>query len=123
MAYAKTEDVEKGFRTLSSDEKKQCGQLLDEAGVIIDCYANTASDDIKKVVSCRMVRRALGTGSSSIVPMGAIQGTQSGFGYSQSWQLNDGSAGELYLGKLEKKMLGAGDRIGSHSPIEDLNNA
>lgn len=34
--------------------------------------------------------------------------------------MSGGSAGELYLSKLEKKLLGVGNRIGSHSPVEDL---
>ena len=41
-------------------------------------------------------------------------------GYSQSWTMGSGSAGELYLSKLEKKLLGIGDRIGARSPLEGL---
>lgn len=40
--------------------------------------------------------------------------------YSQSWTMGSGSAGELYLSKLEKKLLGVGDRIGACSPLEGL---
>ena len=31
-----------------------------------------------------------------------------------------GSVGELYLGKLERKLLGCGDQIGSYSPTQEL---
>ena len=31
-----------------------------------------------------------------------------------------GAAGEMYLGRLEKKLLGAGNSIGSYSPVEEL---
>ena len=49
------------------------------------------------------------------------QGSQSGLGYSQSWTIGTGgSTGELYIGRIEKKLLGAGDLIGSHSPTEDI---
>lgn len=119
MAYATVEEVEAGFRTLTSDEKSVCSQLLDEAAVIIDAYNEDAGESAKDVVSCRMVRRALGDGMAS-VPMGASQGSVSALGYSQSWTMTNGSSGELYLGKIEKKLLGVGDRIGSYSPVESL---
>lgn len=119
MAYATVEEVEAGFRTLTSDEKSVCSQLLDEAAVIIDAYNEDAGESVKDVVSCRMVRRALGDGMAS-VPMGASQGSVSALGYSQSWTMTNGSSGELYLGKIEKKLLGVGDRIGSYSPVESL---
>ena len=54
------------------------------------------------------------------IPMGATQGSMSALGYSQSWTIGSGSAGELYLGKLEKKLLGCGNSIGSYSPVEAL---
>jgi hypothetical protein len=44
-----------------------------------------------------------------------------GLGYSQSWTIGSGGgAGELYLSKLEKKLLGAGNAIGSYSPVQEL---
>lgn len=119
MAYATIDDVMAGFRELTEDEKKICQQLLDESAVIIDAYNADASEDAKKVVSCRIVRRAMGDGSMS-VPMGATQGSMSAMGYSQSWTISNGTAGEIYLGKLEKKLLGVGDRIGSYSVLEGM---
>ena len=53
-------------------------------------------------------------------PMGATQGTATALGYSQSWTMSGGSSGELYLSKLEKKLLGVGSRVGARSPLEDL---
>lgn len=118
MTYATYEDVAAGFRTLTADEQNICTALLEEAAVIIDAYNIDPDPEAAKVVSCRMVRRALGAGEDSF-PMGASQGTMSAGGYSQSWTLSGGgSTGELYLSKLEKKMLGCGDRIGAHSPLE-----
>lgn len=126
MTYAEIEDVEAGFRTLSHDEQSKCRFLLMEAAVIVDAYNAAASDEPKKLVSCRMVRRQLGDGDSGggvTFPMGSTQGTASALGYSQSWTISGGSTGELYLSKLEKKLLGVGNRIGSYSPVEDLCNA
>ena len=53
-------------------------------------------------------------------PVGTTQGTATALGYSQSWTMGGGSAGELYLSKLEKKLLGVGSKLGSHSPLEAL---
>ena len=53
-------------------------------------------------------------------PVGSTQGTATALGYSQSWTMSGGSSGELYLSKLEKKLLGVGSRIGACSPLEDL---
>lgn len=121
MAYATYEDVQARMtRELSDSEQAICTTLLDDAAVIIDNYNSGASDDIKKVVSCRMVIRAIGDGDLSGVPVGATQGSQSGLGYAQSWTVSNGSVGELYLAKLDKTLLGVGNAIGSRSPVEDL---
>ena len=121
-AYATWQDVQARLtRTLSTSEQSVCSNLLDDAAVIIDSYNVNAPADAKLVVSCRMVSRALGDGDSGGVPMGATQGSMSGLGYAQSWTVSGGGAtGELYLEKLEKKLLGVGDSIGSYSPVEEL---
>ena len=123
MLYAEVKDVEGGFRELSKDEQTRCAALLVEAAVIIDSYNPGASADAKKLVSCRMVRRQLGesdSGGGVSFPVGSTQGTATALGYSQSWTMSGGSSGELYLSKLEKKLLGVGSRIGARSPLEDL---
>lgn len=120
MAYATYTDVEAGFRELDADERTLCTQLLDEAAIIIDAFSHTGDADAKKLVSCRMVRRAIGDSGGISFPMGASQGTMSAGGYSQSWTLGSGSTGELYLSKLEKSLLGCGNAIGSYSPVQEL---
>ena len=121
-AYATCEDVEKGYRELTEDEQEKAAALLDEAAIIIDAYASPAAEnEAKKVVSCRMVRRAMGDETGLQIPMGASQGTVSGLGYSQSFTYGTGAAGELYLTKQDKKLLGVSGQIGSYSPVEDLN--
>ena len=121
MVYATYTDVQARInRTLSTSEQAICSTLLDDAAVIIDNFNSSASNDIKKVVSCRMVIRALGDGESSGVPVGATQGSMSGLGYAQSWTMGTGSTGELYLAKLDKNLLGSGNKMGSKSPVEDL---
>lgn len=117
--YATVQDVAAGFRPLTASEQTIANQLLIEAAIIIDAYNSLASADAKKVVSCRMVRRSIG--SSGDVPIGASQGSMSALGYSQSWTMGaTGSTGELYLNRMDKKLLGAGNAIGSYSPIQEL---
>lgn len=120
-AYASVTDVESGFRELNTDEKVICTGLLSEASLIVDAYNSEAKLDIKKLVVCRMVRRAIGSGQADAFPLGATQGTVSAMGYSQSWTVSGGgTSGELYITKMEKKLLGAEGKIGSHSPLEDI---
>ena len=120
MAYATVNDVqERMTREMSADEQSVCSTLLDDAAVLIDAFNPNGDEEARKVVSCRMVIRAIGDGGAG-VPIGATQGTISALGYSQSWTIGQGSTGELYLSKVEKKMLGVSSRIGSYSPVEGL---
>lgn len=121
MAYATYKDVEDRIgKTFNAQEQARCTTLLDDAAVLIDSYNSEASNDAKKVVSCRMVGRVMGAGDIEI-PVGATQGSQSGLGYSESWTITSGgSAGELYLGATDKKYLGGASKIGSYSPIQEM---
>ena len=123
MAYATVDDVtvRLGGRSLSEDETAQIEALLDDAAVIIDASAPNASAAAKKTVSASMVSRAFSDRGADNYPLGATQGSMGGLGYTQSWSISSGgAAGELYLTKLDKTLLGIADRIGSHSPLEDL---
>lgn len=122
MAYATTSDVQaRMLRTMSESETSLCSTLLDDAAALIDSYNTSATDDVKKIVSCRMVVRALGDGQTSGVPIGATQGSMSALGYSQSWTMGSGGAtGDLYLAKSDRQLLGILGKIGSYSPVEEL---
>ena len=121
MAYATIEDVQnRMLRTLSEKEQTVATNLLDDIAVKIDVYNANASTDTKKIVSCNAVIRALGNGDVD-VPVGATQGSMSANGYVQSWTVGSGgSVGQLYVTKDDKKMLGAGNKIGSYSPLQEL---
>jgi hypothetical protein len=121
MAYATVEDVQSRMkRDLSVDEQAICSNLLDDVAVLIDSYNAAASADVKKIVSCNAVIRALGTGDTDI-PIGATQGSMSAMGYSQSWTVGSGgSVAELYISKTDKRLLGVGNKIGSYSPLQEL---
>lgn len=120
-SYATVEDVQKRMtRAMSTSEQTMCETLLEDASVIIDSYNADADEGNKLIVACRMVVRQLGDGESVGIPIGATQGSMSGLGYSQSWTVSNGSTGEMYLSKLDKKLLGVGNKIGSYSPVQEL---
>ena len=118
--YATVKDVEDRLgRILEEQETGMVEALLEDAALIIDAYNAQANPDVKKIVSVRMIIRALPS-SATDIPIGATQGGISALGYSQNWTLGgSGSSGELYLGRLEKKLLGVA-KIGTYSPVEDL---
>lgn len=121
MAYATYEDIQTRLKkTLSVDEQSLCTALLDDAAVLIDAFNENAKPEAKKIVSCRMVIRAIGSDDNEGMPVGATQGTMSALGYSQTWTISNGSVGQLYIDKTDKKYLGYGSRIGMHSPLEDM---
>ena len=119
MAYATYEDVEKTCgKTFSESEQSVCNAHLDEVALLIDSYNSEASEDAKKAVSVMVVRRAMP--SDTALPIGATQGTITAGSYSQTFTMGTGSTGELYLTRVEKKLLGVNGRIGAHSPLEDM---
>ena len=117
MAYATVADVQARMtNTMSQDQQTICTNLLDDAAVIIDAYNVAADLDAKELVSIRMVIRAMEVDEG--IPIGATQGSMSALGYSQSWTTGTGSSvGELYLAKLDKKLLGVGNAIGASTPL------
>lgn len=122
MRYATVKDVQDRLtRDLSEDEETVCATLLEDAAVIIDAYDTSVPDNVKAIVSCRMVVRAIAdVGGNAGIPIGASQGSMAALGYSQSWTMGSGSVGELYLTKAEKRILGVGESIGSYSPVQEL---
>lgn len=116
-AYATVQDVQDRMSTtMTQDQESICGNLLNDAAVIIDAYNADAALDAKNLVSIRMVIRAMQADEN--IPIGATQGSMSALGYSQSWTTGTGSSvGELYLAKLDKKLLGVGNAIGASNPL------
>ncbi|MCQ2499773.1 MAG: hypothetical protein MJ117_00330 [Lachnospiraceae bacterium] len=119
MAYATIEDLQARSRNhIPESEHIMYRALLDDAAVLIDAVNEKADFEAKRVVSCNMVLRSIN--SDVGIPAGATQGSMSGLGYAQSWTISGGSVGELYLTKVDKKLLGANERIGARSPLEDM---
>lgn len=121
MAYATYQDVqERMTRTLSEKEQAICSTRLEDAAVIIDAYNADAPENVKLTVSCNMMLRLFSVEPDASIPIGATQGAMGGLGYSQSWTISGGSNGEVYLSKLDKKLLKVGNKIGSYSPVQEL---
>lgn len=123
-AYAKTADVEAGFRALDAEEQNRCSALLTEAGVLIDAVALDATLDAKRVASCRMVRRPSATAAPPrhfrwVPPRAACPP----WATRRTGRCPAAPRGELYLSKVEKRLLGVGNRIGSYSPVEGMVDA
>lgn len=121
MAYATIENIQaRILRVLSSEEISVATALADSAAVYIDAYNKNASEDAKREVTINMVVRAAANNDGSNIPIGATQGSVGAMGYTQSWTFGSGSTGELYLSKMDKKLLGVSNKIGSYSPLEGL---
>lgn len=121
MAYATVDDVKLRYRgDFDTDIQAICATLLEDAAVIIDSYSCNCGDTAKAVVSCNMVVRAIDASGGLSMPIGASQGTMSALGYSQTFTMNGGSVGELYLSKLDKRILKVGNAISARSPLESL---
>lgn len=120
MAYATISDVEARYQgLLDADQKAVCEALLDDVAVLIDAYNKNASDEAKKVVSCRVIIRAIGDTSGA--PIGSSQGSMSALGYSQSWTMpSSGASGQIYLDSSDKNMLGRPNKIGASNPFVHL---
>ena len=116
--YATVADIKERMPNLTADDSV-IESLLEEAAVIIDSYNENADPDKKKTVTIRMVSRALSCDDS--IPIGTTQGNRSALGYSEQWTMaNGGSVGELYISRVEKKILGCSNQIGSYSPVQEL---
>lgn len=121
MAYATITDVQARLPEGQSVDAQLCNSLLNDIAVLIDAYNEDAETSAKKIVSCRAVIRAVKSNMDAM-PIGATQGTYSALGYSQTFTISNGSVGQLYLDKTDKKYLGYGSRIGASNPLGALSN-
>lgn len=113
MPYAIWQDVQKGWRPLSVDEQERATDLLADAAVEIDSVAPLGAPPIaptpaeleaRKVVSKRMVRRAMAVALDSI----GVGSIQQGAGPYQETRNFTNPAGDLYLTKADRRLLCVG---------------
>src|SRR5690606_22781431 len=110
MVYATVTDLESRWRSLSADERARAEVLLGDAAVRIDAQCPPADplddEEARKIVSCEMVKRAMGSPADSAVSSALI-----GAGpYQQQLQYAN-PTGDLYLTKGDRKLLRCSSQV------------
>ena len=127
MAYAEVSDIESRWRELSTDEQARAAVLLDDASAMLTQLVDVDETDeqqaaLLKTVCCSMVTRTMSATESD--SFGASNMSMTAGVYSQSWSYANPS-GDMYLTRLEKKMLGIGGNkyrsIQAHTWADDCN--
>lgn len=107
MSYATVEDLEQRWRKIVDDERPRVEALLWDAAVEIDAIAPRPAEmtdadwATRKVVSCRMVKRAIqqedvGSGVEQLSQTAGPFGIQTRFA---------NPTGDLYLTKADRRLL------------------
>jgi hypothetical protein len=113
MPYATWEDVQAGWRPLTADEQARATDLLEEAAVEINAIAPLADPptvgelEARQVVSKRMVRRAMSVAVDAL----GVGSIQQGAGPYQETRNFTNPAGDLYLTKADRRLLGVGRQV------------
>lgn len=110
MAFATYEDVEGRWRTLTADEQVRATTLLEDAATILSGMVDVDEADTKqaaalRLVSCNMVIRSMVASASSAFGVDELQATMGPFGQTAHFANPNG---DMYLTKLDKKLLGIG---------------
>lgn len=125
-AYAKSSDLEKRWRKLTTAETERADALLSDAALIIEDECEAAGVNIEypdartkeklSVISCEMVKRAMLAGTDAAP---ATQGSLTVGPFSQSVTYAN-PTGALYMTKAEKRRIGIGrQRMGFIHPWGD----
>ena len=107
--YATVNDIEVRWRTLSADVQTKAAALISDATAIIDSLAGASFEcgedwDAKaKIVCCNMVIRAMSASTSD--SFGLSQQSMTAGPYTEQWTFANPS-GDMYLTRMEKRMLG-----------------
>lgn len=110
MAFATYEDVEGRWRTLTADEQERATVLLEDAATILTSMVEVDGEDAQqaealRLVSCNMVIRSMVASASSAFGVDELQATMGPFGQTAHFANPNG---DMYLTKLDKKLLGIG---------------
>ena len=120
MAFAEVSDIEARWRSLSDDEKSRAGVLIEDASAMLSALVDVDANDqqqaeLLNTVCCNMVIRAMA--QSNMDTFGVSQSAITAGPYTQSFSYSNPS-GDMYLTKLEKKLLGVSiGYIGSIRPM------
>lgn len=121
MLFADVSDLEARWHTLDESEAAKAETLLSDASAILARLigeidiSDTDYMQLLKQVCCNMVIRAMSATESDNYGVDSMSMTAGP--YSQSWNYNN-PTGDMYLTKLEKRMLGiTSSYIGSIRPM------
>lgn len=121
MFFADVSDLEARWHTLDESEAAKAETLLSDASAILTRLigeidiSDTDYMQLLKQVCCNMVIRAMSATESDSYGVDSMSMTAGP--YSQSWNYNN-PTGDMYLTKLEKRMLGiTSSYIGSIRPM------
>lgn len=108
MAYAEVSDIEVRLgRTFTADETANVEALLDDASAVLNKLVilddTTEQNELLKFVCTNMVCRAVSANGMDV--LGASQASVTAGPYTQSFSFATPS-GDMYLTKLEKRLLG-----------------
>lgn len=109
MLFADVSDLEARWHTLDESEAAKAETLLSDASAILTRLigeidiSDTDYMQLLKQVCCNMVIRAMSATESDSYGVDSMSMTAGV--YSQSWNYNN-PTGDLYLTKLEKRLLG-----------------
>lgn len=110
MAFATYEDVEARWRTLTADEQGKATTLLEDAATVLSGMVAVDTSDSDqaaalKLVSCNMVIRSMVASASSAFGVEELSATMGPFGQTAHFANPNG---DMYLTKLDKRLLGIG---------------
>lgn len=108
MAFAEVTDIEARWRRLTPDEETRAGVLIGDASAMLSSLVVVVPDDcaqaaLLKTVCCNMVIRAMAATGADM--FGVSQATITAGPYSQT-QAYANPSGDMYLTKMEKRLLG-----------------
>lgn len=112
MAFATVEDLEARWRTLTPEEQTMAAVLLEDAAVKLSGWEVDGDEQQAaklKIVSCDMVKRAMMAGESDMAGVEEMSATMGPFG--RTFRFSS-QAGELYVTKQERRLLGGGGCAG-----------
>lgn len=118
MAYATVADVEARWRELTPEESARATALLEDASAILDAVVRIDGSEkqgrLLCQVCCNMVIRSMG---SSVDSFGATSSTVMAGVYQQTLSY-EAPTGDMYLTKLEKRLLGVSSGYIGSIPVK-----
>ena len=113
-AFATHKDIEARWRTLTADEQNRADTLLEDASAVLSTLVTVDEEDedqaaILKQVCCHMVMRSMIASASSAYGVDELQASMGPFGQTAHFANPNG---DMYLTKIERKLLGIGSGKG-----------